>query len=252
MSEAYRGLPFDDGSARFFLSNALHRIDYWKDETGNRFTLHDLAGPDVGNPFGISLEGVLVRSGTESQHYFAQRIAELLPSSGGVVAEIGGGFGGVGYYLLRDHPWISYRDFDVPESIGLATYYLLKSFPDLKFLLYRELALTSDSFTRRRVTLLPAFELESLPAKSVDLTFSSHMLSGLGHAAMSEYLEQIVRTTRRFFLNVGRGGESNSFRKLILRRYPAFKLVDMRLLKWNKQKTLNDDEVECLYQIASP
>ena len=79
MKESYLGQPFDERAGRFFLSNALHRIDHWKEQTGNRFDLRDLAGPDVGNPFGVSLEGTLVRSGTESQHYFAQRVADLLP-----------------------------------------------------------------------------------------------------------------------------------------------------------------------------
>lgn len=251
MSEAYRGLPFNDGSARFFLSNALHRVDYWKEQTGGRFELRDLAGPEVGNPFGVSLDGVLVRSGTESQHYFARRIADLLPAGDAIVAEIGGGFAGVGYYLLRDRPGISYWSFDVPESVALASYYLLKSLPHLEFLLYKEHALTRESFTKCSVALLPVSELQSLPAKSVDLTFSSHTLSGLTHADMSEYLEQIVRTTRKFFFYVGRGRESKSFRKLIQKRHPALRLVDTRLLQWNKQKTLNDDEVECLYEAAS-
>jgi len=252
MSEAYRGNPFDDGPARFFLSNALHRIDYWNKQTGNRFALRDLAGPAVGNPFGVSLDGVLVRSGTESQHYFAQRIDELLCSPEAVVAEIGGGFGGVAYYLLRDHARISYWNFDVPESVALASYYLLKSLPQLKFLLYEEQPLTKGSFCERSIALLPAFALNSLPVKSIDLMFSSHTLSAMAGQAMSEYLDQIVRTTRRFLLYVGRNEESSSLRKLIQRRYPALTLVETRPSEWNKQKMLNDSEVECLYEVASP
>jgi hypothetical protein len=251
LSETYHGGRFDERSARFFLGNALHRIDYWKELTGNRFALHDLVGPDVGNPFGVFLEGVLVRSGTESQHYFAQRIAGLLPRGDAVVSEIGGGFGGVAYYLLRDRVQTSYWSFDVPESVALASYYLLKSFPQRKFLLYRDQPLTGGSFAECSVACLPAFELENLPAKSADVAFSSHTLSGLTQAAMHEYLGQIVRTTRQFFLYVGRDRESNAFRKLIQRCYPALRLVDKQLLDWNKQKTLDDDEVECIYEVHS-
>jgi hypothetical protein len=252
MSGACQGHPVDERHARFFLSNALHRIDYWRELTGNCFGLRDLAGTDVGNPFGVSIDGVLIRSGTESQHYFAQRIAELLSSQSAVVTEIGGGFGGMAYYLLRDHPQISYRNFDVPESIALASYYLLKSFPHRKFLLYGEEELTVESFAKYNVALLPVFELNRLATKSVDLTFSSHTMSDLAHAAIIEYLEQIVRMTHRYFLYVGRTAESDPFQKLIRRRYPAFTLSEKRFLEWNKQKTLNDSEVECLYQILSP
>jgi hypothetical protein len=250
MQGSYLGHPFEARAGRFFLSNALHRIDHWKEQTGNRFDLHDLAGPDVGNPFGVSLEGTLVRSGTESQHYSAQRVAELLPSHHAVISEIGGGFGGLAYYLLRDRPRTSYYDFDVSESSALASYYLIKSFPHLKFLLYGEYRRISESLTDCNVALLPVFELGSLAAKSVDLTFSSHTISGLTHPAMSEYLDQIARTTTTFFLYVGRGTESNSLEEMIRRSYPAFTLIDRRILQWNRQKTLHDVEVELLYQIS--
>ena len=250
MKKAYWGHPFEARAGRFFLSDALHRIDHWKEQTGNRFDLRDLAGPDVGNPFGVSLEGTLVRSGTESQHYSAQRVVELLPSHNAAISEIGGGFGGLAYYLLRDRPRTSYYNFDVSESSALASYYLIKSFPHLKFLLYGEYRLISESFTGCNAALLPVFELGSLPTKSVDLTFSSHTISSLAPPAMAEYLDQIVRTTTTFFLYVGRGTDSNPLEEMIRRSYPALTLIDRRTLQWNRQKTLSDVEVELLYQIS--
>jgi hypothetical protein len=249
MSEAYWGRPFDDRCGRFFLSNALYRIDYWKRLTGNRFDLRDLAGPDVGNPFGILVDGILVRSGTESQHYCAQRISELLAPGKAVVAEIGGGFGGVAYYLLRSRPEISYCNFDVPETLALASYYLLKSLPHTEFLLYRECPATTPS-GERNARMLPISELNSLETNSVDLTFSGHTLSDLTRAALSEYLDQIVRATRKYFLYVGRTCKSHPVQNLIERRYPALTLVAKRSLEWNKQKSLRDAEVECLYEVG--
>jgi putative sugar O-methyltransferase len=251
MKQSYSDHPFDDRAGRFFLSDALHRIDHWKEQTGDRFDLRDLAGPDTGNPFGVSLEGTLVRSGTESQHYSAQRVAELLPSSHAAVSEIGGGFGGLAYYLLRDRPRTSYYNFDVSESIALASYYLIKSLPHLKFLLYGEHKPIGEPFADGTVALLPVFELSSVPTKSVDLTFSSHTMSDLARPAMTEYLDQIVRTTSTFFLYVGRSAESNPLEEMIRERYSALRLVDRRILQWNRQKTLNDVEVEFLYQIFS-
>jgi hypothetical protein len=250
LTQAYGGHPFDGRSGWFFLSNALHRIDHWKELTGNRFHLRDLAGPDVGNPFGILIDGILVRSGTESQHYCAQRISEMLPPGSAAVAEIGGGFGGVAYYLLRDRPEISYCNFDVPESIALASYYLLKSFPRIRFLLYGEHAAASPFFGQRSVRMLPAFELNTLATKSVDLTFSCHTLSGLTRAALTEYLDETVRATRQYFLYVGRTSESNPIQSLIRKRFPALTLRAKRALEWNRQKSLNDAEVECLYELA--
>ncbi len=46
MKKAYSGQPVQDSYRRFFLNDALHRVDYWKAQTCNRFELRDLEGPD--------------------------------------------------------------------------------------------------------------------------------------------------------------------------------------------------------------
>src|SRR5579883_1515938 len=107
----WSGALFGDASRelyqRFYLCDALHRIDYWKELTGGRFDLSELAGPETGNPFGVWIDGTLIRSGSEYHNYCAQRIIDLLGDSAtalpnpdrATVAEIGGGFGDMAYYL---------------------------------------------------------------------------------------------------------------------------------------------------------
>jgi putative sugar O-methyltransferase len=250
MAKAYTGQDVDESYQRFFLSDALHRIDYWKTQTGNRFELRELAGPDIGNPFGVSLDGTFVRTGTEYQHYCAHKINELLPPGNSSVVEIGGGFGGMAYYLLRDRPETVYCDFDMPESIALTSYYLLKSLPHLKFLLFGEEELSESSFAKYNAVLLPAFELVKLPTKRIDLTFSSHTMSSLVHDARIEYMNQIIRATRKHFLYVGRGAESTAFQKLMRLKYPSLTLVERRPLEWHNQKFLSAGEEEWVYQIT--
>ena len=139
------GLPgIANGSSRYkelFLIDALHRIDLWQRRTAGRFPLADLATPDIGNPPGVVVEATRVRTGSEDQHFYARKLIELTASTQTpVVAEIGGGFGGMAYFLLRDRPGLRYLDFDMPESIALASWYLLKAFPHLKTTLYGEAA----------------------------------------------------------------------------------------------------------------
>ena len=231
-----------DSYRRFYLSNALHRIDYWKEQTKNRFDLSHLAGPTTGNPFGVAIEGTLVRTGTEYQHYCATRICDLVPAQRGVVVEIGGGFGSMAYYLLRDRPKTTYIDFDVPESIALASYYLLKSLPDLRFLLYGEEDLSEESLSKFDIILMPAFELRRVPAKSVDLSFSSYAMSSFSRQATVEYMDEIVRITRRLILHICSGTKSIPFQKLIRLNYPSLVIVEKRSLEWNRQQFLNSDE----------
>jgi putative sugar O-methyltransferase len=269
MAKAYNGARLKDTYRRFFLSDALHRIDYWKSQTGDRFDLRELAGPEVGNPFGVQIEGTFVRTGAEYQHYCAQRICDLLPAGDGFVVEIGGGFGGMAYYLLRDRPALRYADFDVPESLALTSYYLLKAFSRLNFLLYGEEEFAhgfdveadlkighysrASAHARRRsdIILMPVFELGKLAAKSVDLTFSSHAMSDLSSQATAEYMDEIARTTRKYLLYIGHSAAGAAFQKLVRARYPAFTLVEKCDLEWNSLKFVDADEVELLYRVNS-
>ena len=116
MTRAYFGGKMTDLHRRIYLADTLYRLDYWKRETGDRFHLQDLAVPPIGNPFGVCLEGTLVSARSEFQHHCADRVISLLPSNLSMVVEIGGGFGGMAYYLLRDQPKIKYVTSTCPKA----------------------------------------------------------------------------------------------------------------------------------------
>jgi putative sugar O-methyltransferase len=236
MSNAYFGGTIKDVHRSFYLSHALYRIDYWMTQTDNRFALRNLAGPEIGNPFGVLVEGTFLRVGAEYAHYCAHRIDSLPGSEKATVAEIGGGFGGMAYYLLRDRPGVTYLDFDVPESIALSSYYLLKAFPHLKVLLYGEEELTGEAIDQADVVLMPVFELATMPARSVDVTFSSHALSDISSGSMVEYLNNIARMTRESFLYVGNSHASKVISQLISQNCSSFKLTETRSSGWHSHK----------------
>ena len=251
MKGGYLGEVIADFHRRLYLIDALFRLDYWKNQTDCRYELRDLAGPPVGNPFGVMLEDTLVRAGAEYQHYCAHRIAGLLQPGTATVAEIGGGFGGMAYYLLRDRQATTYIDFDVPESIALSSYYLLKAFPELKVVLYGEAELTADAISQADILLLPLFEIAQLPPGTVDLSFSSHAISDLSPALMAEYLNDIARLTRRHFLYIGK----DRLAKVIAQADPGteripFTALDIRPSDWNHHIAPGEDHVEVLYRTA--
>ncbi len=236
MSKAYFGGNIKDVHRRFYLSHVLYRFDYWKAQTKDRFTLRDLAGPGIGNPFGLQIEGTHINVGAEYAHYCAHRIDSMLDSKIATVAEIGGGFGAMAYYLLRDRPELTYLDFDVPESIALTSYYLIKAFPELKFLLYGEGELTAKTIAQTDVVLLPLFELEAMPVNSVDLTFSSHAMSDISSSAMVEYLDRINRMTRDCLIYIGKERTGESISELFRKRDNSFKLWETRTSGWHSHK----------------
>jgi hypothetical protein len=247
LTKAYFDTQIKDIHRRYFLGDALYGIDYWKAQTGDRFPLQALAGPETGNPFGIMIGETLVRTGAAYQHYSAHKIASCLVSAKATVAEFGGGFGGMAYYLLRDHPGVTYVDFDVPESLALTAYYLLSSFPHLKFVLYGESAITPETLASADVVLMPIFEIESLPGESVEIIFSSHAMSDISRDAMSAYLKMISRISTGGFLYMGNAQGAESIRNMIAEAQLPFRQVETKPSGWNTHRFPNADEVECLF-----
>lgn len=203
MTSAYFGKTITNVHRHYYLSDVLHRVDYWKAQTSGRFALQELAGAPIGNPFGVVIDDTLVEAGAPFRHYCAQRIRQMLSPDDVTVVEIGGGFGGAAYYLLRDRPGTTYIDLDAPESVALTSYYLMRSFPDLNFLLYGEEELTQAAIEQADVVLLPLFELTGMPARIAEVSLSSHSMSDLSRDALTEYLNHIARMTKRYFLYMG-------------------------------------------------
>ena len=248
MAKACFDADVSDLYRRFYLGDALHRIDTWAEQVGSGFTPRDLTGPGIGNPFGIFLDGALIQTGAPYQHYCAQRIIRQLNSEPAVVAEIGGGYGGMAYYLLRDRPQLTYLDFDLPESLALTAYYLHKAFPSKTFLLYGEAELNRKTMQQADVVLMPLFELPKLPPKSVHVSFSANAISDLSREALAEYLCILARCTRDNFLHIGSLQSAPMLSGEILRSQLPFRLAETRTSSWYTYRYAKATEMECLYR----
>ena len=245
MPKCYFGACIDTFYREFFLGDALHRLDLWRSWTGNRFPLSALGVPNIGNPYGVVIDRVLIRIAAEYQHFYAQEIARLLkPANPGTVMEIGGGFGGMAYYLIRDCPGVKYIDFDVPETIALASYFLLKSFPKLRVTLYGEALDDSD------IVLMPSFELPQMRGNSVDVSFTSNVLRDMSVPVACEYIDHIVRVTRSHILSLDRLKTLGLFSDHLSRQAKSFSVTRTRRVFWNSARALQCDELECLFSAS--
>jgi putative sugar O-methyltransferase len=236
LAEAYFSGRIRDVYRHFYLSHVLYRLDYWKSLTNGRYTTRDLAGPGVGNPFGVIIDGTHISVGAEYSHYCAHRVREELDSESVTVAEIGVGFGRMAFYLLRDQRGTRYVGLDVPENVALASYYLMRSLPRLKFLCYGEKAITREAIAEADVVMLPRFALTTVPARSVDLTFTSHGMSELSTDELGHYVKEISRITDQRLLFMSNRAASQAIAESVRRQRDAFALESSREAGWHSYK----------------
>jgi putative sugar O-methyltransferase len=231
------------------LVDMLHRLELWKRRTGEKYTVRDLESVAIGNPFGSIVDGTFIRVGADYHHYYAQAINSLLPSSGsGTVIELGGGFGGMAYFLLRNNPRATYIDFDLPEALALASYYLLMAFPDLPVTLYGEAELSPETLEKSRIIMMPSFEIRKMPSKTVDVAFNSYSLAEMSPQAIHEYIAELTRCAKGHFLHINHTQNSVVSADDFCIENNGFALTNRELAGWTVGLNPKSDEFEYLYK----
>ena len=189
---------------REFILRLLHDLDTWRDRVEHA-PASDLALPPVGNPWGYLLDDTLVGPLAPRHHSSATQILNLTSGKErSIIAEIGGGFGGVAHYLLASGRVGTYLDFDLPEMVVRASYFLLCAYPEKRFLLFGEvdvadLAAVIEDYD---ALLLPNFALPGLPTAGVDVIANFHSFSEMEPETVEEYMRQVVRACRGYLFHV--------------------------------------------------
>jgi hypothetical protein len=187
---------------RRFVSSVLHDLRCWSDRV-SATALAELEPPAVGSPWGYMVNSTLVMGTAPRHHYYAEEIAHLVEDvERPRIAEIGGGFGGFAYYLLAHRcPRASYVDFDLPEVVALASYYLLSAFPDRTAVLYGEAPLDEETLDASELVLMPNFAIATLPPQCVDVVVNSASLSEMQRPTVERYIADVSRISKRFFFH---------------------------------------------------
>jgi hypothetical protein len=177
----------------------LYDYRVWTELTGKN--IDAIRVPWAGNPFGYFIDGTLAVPGNFRHQYTAAKAAALIGGRG-VLAEICGGWGDVGCFALR-FPAVHYIDIDLPEILLLASYWLCSILPDRRIALYGEedCKTVLANMEKYDVILFPNFCLPLLANNSVDIFINTHSLSEMRPETIQEYMAQIGRTCRKYFLH---------------------------------------------------
>lgn len=252
----YAQLVGDRDLRESYAAKMAHDLMIWTHLHGAN--LHELAITEVGNPWGYLWQGTLIGSKVLRYHDLNKRIEGLTSGSvNPVVAEIGAGYGGLAYFLMRGEDSRKYIDFDLPETLAVAAYHLKKALPHRRVYLHAGgVPDWSSILARYDVLLMPNWNIENLPSDSVDVFLNTFSLSEMSRPVVRNYLERITCACRGYFFhnNMDRSGVVNEgYERLPASDYPfpegAFKLLSKRYDLFQRKHVGRDgDYREFLYQ----
>lgn len=204
----------------------LGQLRLWEWFHGGRRPLARLSYPRHGNQAGALIDGTFVGPGSFFNEIYGSQLAGLLDGiERPIIADLGGGYGKLGYFILRDLPRGGFLDFDLPETVCLAAYYLMKVWPERPALLYGEGTLDASALARHDLVFMPSYEIEKLPDRSIDLFVNKNSLGEMTQASVEAYVAHITRSTRSFFFHLNHELHPNVYddgsRGLLGHEYPV-------------------------------
>ena len=132
-----------------------------------------------------------------------------------IIAEIGGGYGGLAVKLKRLFPAATILIFDLPEANAIQTWYLDQNFPDAKTSGYSDLlrhGLPAILEARPDFIMLPGWSFADLQPASLDLVVNTRSMMEMNRETIAFYFNGIHRALKpeSMFYCVNRYSKSTS------------------------------------------
>lgn len=157
-------------------------------------------GFDISSPMGIiHTDGLLTERGIfHYRHinslYMAARLGKLNQAKD-PVCEFGGGLGMTAMYARRMGQK-NYTILDLPITCLLAGHYLIHAIGEEHVTLYGE------TLSENSIKILPYWECLNIPSKYMGMTINQDSLPEISDNLIVEYLKQINRITKNYFLSI--------------------------------------------------
>lgn len=174
-------------------------VQWWINNESQGRGLELLAHPKFGNQCGAYVNGHFITIGSFFSDIYSRLITEFIKTKRPIISEIGGGYGKLFYFLSRKISKFCYLDFDLPESLACASYFLLKAHPNKRFLLYGEGALSEEIMHEYDFIMLPSFEISKIPENSTDIFINTTSLGEMEPGTAQFFIGEICRSAKIFF-----------------------------------------------------
>ena len=220
---------------RKYLKNIifLRQLNNWYWFYNNKKSISCLTYPSHGNQAGAFINGTFVGAGSFFNEIYGSMLSGLISDvQRPVVADLGAGYGKLAFFTLRNIERFCFIDFDLPETLCLAAYYLMKSWPSQKTLLYGEEDYSQSMHDQYDLIFMPSYEIRKVGQNSIDLFMNKNSLGEMNKEATFNYINHISGATRYFFHmnhDIYPNIYSNNERGLLGHEYPVpkdkFKLL---------------------------
>lgn len=187
---------------RRYLQNEVFykQLKLWKWFYGDRKPISCLSYPSYGNQSGAYINNVFVGIGSFFNEIYGSLLSELISAvKRPVIADLGVGYGRLAFFTLRAIKDFTFIDFDLPETLCLAAYYLMKVYPDKKTLLYGEANYSPAIHGKYDLIFMPSYEICKIGSSTVDLFINKNSLGEMTKDAANNYIRYITQATKYFF-----------------------------------------------------
>ena len=174
------------------------QLELWKFFNKDK-NLNEIEMPKYGNQIGALIDGKFTVIGSFLNDIYAKILLKNLQGNNNTILELGGGYGKFAYYIIKRLEKFTYIDFDIPETLSLASFFLSKCFPDKSNFFYGEENFNSSIINNYDLIFLPPWEIENIETDSVDLSINKNSLGEIEANAAKNYIKHIHRTSKYFF-----------------------------------------------------
>lgn len=188
------------------------QLRIWKWFYNDRKPLAALTYPTFGNQTGAYVDGHFIGIGSFFNEVYGDILSGLVADvNRPVIADLGGGYGRLAHFILRHLDTATFIDFDLPETLCLAAYFLMKSYPGKSVLLYGENEYSVNCHKNYDMIFMPSFEIRKVGKESVDLFINKNSLGEMTKESVYAYITAITSATRYFF-HLNHDGYRNMYR----------------------------------------
>tara|TARA_B100000780_G_C21092515_1_gene440357 strand:+ start:223 stop:1395 length:1173 start_codon:yes stop_codon:yes gene_type:complete len=219
---------------RSFLKKKIFekQLKIWHFFLNNKNHISELNLPKFGNQIGAEIDGNFLVEGSFFNHFYADLLSNFIQDKDRpIIADLGAGYGKLAYYILKNKNKFCFIDFDLPETLCLASYYLIKIWPEKKSFLYGENNFTNNILKEYDLIFLPNFEIEKIQSNTIDLFINKNSLGEMKPETSKEFIKNICNISNIFF-HMNHESFRNKFEdgsnSLINEEYPVTK--DFKLM----------------------